>query len=376
VLAQVVDATGLPLDEIPLFFTSTGGLLGSVNNFCQGNGTCSRGAPAADCTVDSDCPLLDPDALVTDGNGVVSDVLTLRLFGDPDDVTVTAKGTNLQGSAQVSKIVILGPADPQPFIQPNPTNGQRTGLPFTFDGSGSVIDPQTEAECYDWRIFASKPLFKDNVSGCEVCDTLPDPDNPPDVEYQGCVSDCSTRGPFQSIIGFTIGTEGNPLLDTTMQVLLRVSDDPTIVCNNTTPVDESKFGPNVDNEDYDIDCDTTDPIVTAGSDKSVSLSGDGNGQCDLGTGTCINDPSESCTVNDDCLVVTVGLTAAASDPEDTPPLDYLWDCGSGGVCNSVDCKQQSVSCSYSSTGPRTATVTVVNDCGRLSTDSVLINVTP
>jgi hypothetical protein len=42
-VAQIIDAGGLPVSDVPLVFTTDGGLLGTVDNFCADDGNCIRG---------------------------------------------------------------------------------------------------------------------------------------------------------------------------------------------------------------------------------------------------------------------------------------------------------------------------------------------
>jgi len=77
---------------------------------CGDRFVCTRSATA--CATDSDCPQLPPEAIVTDVNGVAVDTLTLRLFGDPDQVTVTAVGSGALATTTVTKVVDPGPPDP------------------------------------------------------------------------------------------------------------------------------------------------------------------------------------------------------------------------------------------------------------------------
>jgi hypothetical protein len=347
-VVQVVDPNGLPVDDLPLFFTSTGGLLGSLTNFCRSDGSCARSGDP--CNLDGDCPVPSSSTVTTNESGVAVDFLRLRLFGDPSQVTVTAKGTNLEGSATVDKIINLGAADPVPVILAQPATGQRTGLPFKFNATSSVFDPNVEPECYDWKITSNLKVFNAGATaGCVIC---PTPGSPV------CATQCVARGPdsVDAIVELTIGTEGDQSLDQTLSVTLRVSDDPTINCDLVSyvpAVDDPKFGPNIASVNYDIDCDTTDPSANAGSDFSVSLSGDGIDG-----------------------VVAVSLNGSGSDPEDVPPLEYSWNCGSGGVCSPAACDTQSVTCEYASQGFKTAVLTVRNDCGREDTDTVQITVQP
>lgn len=316
-VAQVVGPGGNPLPGVPLFFTSTGGLLAS------GSGG-------------------QITAVTTDANGVAIDELTLRLNEDPDEVTVTVKGTGIQASRTVSKVVNLGPVDPVANIDANPPDGQRLGLPFQFDGSGSTFDPQVELECFEWSILSSKLVFdSDENLGCAPC---PNPSNP-----AFCRKSCVGRGPNLSVLTLSVGDVDNvsPTQDQDLAVTLRVSDDPTISCvNGTLPQQEdAKFSPFPDTLSYQIRCDLTDPIVEAGNNQSGSLA---------------SGP------------VSFNLQAIASDPE-YPNLSYQWTCGAG-TPEPPSGIGQSITCTYDSPGPHTAIVTVTNDCQRQASDSVTLTV--
>jgi hypothetical protein len=322
IVAQVVDATGQPLDEVPLFFTSTGGLLDSVNNVCQTDldvPVCSRSEPEVACTVDSDCPLETPDALETDGNGVASDVLTLRLFLDPDNVVVTAKGTNVEGRAEVSKNVNEGPIEPVALIAVTPTNGQRSGFPFALDGSGSTFDPQVTATCFEWRIV-------------------------------GVDGETIIRGPNEQIVsGLIFGVQDDPADEDDLTIELNVSDNPNITCstNPAIPAEPELFSDlGGDVVSYLIRCDFTPPQVDPIGDEERSINGDGDGNS-----------------------VSITLTANAFDPQSTdngpgdPGLTYTWDCDNAAGDVQVGA---TVSCEYANLGEKSPQVTVRNRC-QLST---------
>ncbi len=85
-IAQVVDAGGLPLGNIPLFFTTSGGLLASADNICIEN-VCSR-TGAMNCPV-VPCVAAAPLAIETNSRGVATDTRELRFFLDPESVEVS-----------------------------------------------------------------------------------------------------------------------------------------------------------------------------------------------------------------------------------------------------------------------------------------------
>jgi hypothetical protein len=309
-----------------------------VDNYCTNAGLCSRSL--VPCAFDGDCSVLAPEVVETDSNGIATDILTLRLIEDPDSVVVTVKGSTLLTNHTVTKTVNLGPADPVASIVSDPPLGQRTGLPFQLDGTASTFDPQVNPECYDWSILSNKAVFDAAAgAGCVTCNLL---------IPSSCRTQCTDRGPALSILTLAIGTVGAADLDQDLAVTLRVSDDPSIVCNNTQPVDESKFSQFSDTESYLIRCDLTDPLVEAGPDRFESLSAN-NGTVEL------------------------TLTATASDPEDTE-LHYNWDCGNGQGQQGDGLS--TVTCTYTTEGTNTATVTVQNDCGRAAQDSLIVQINP
>jgi hypothetical protein len=330
-IAQALHASGLPVGEIPVFFTSTGGLLGSVHNVCDAAGQCTRsGGP---CSNDDDCPVLPPEAVETNASGIATDSLTLRLIEDPDEVVVTAQALGATASTTVQKIV-TGPANPVAVISATPSGGQLTGLPFLLDGSGSTFDPEVDGiTCYDWSIVSSNAPFEPGDS-CVPCSGA------------GCTAACSTRSAVDPIVVLTIGQQGNPDLDQDLTVTLRVSDDPSIVdeCTDSGMPDDNKFSASVDTISYLIRCDLTDPMVDAGPDVFASLGGEGQ--------------------------VPVALSAVAFDPED-PDLDYVWNCGNG-----TGGTEQTVTCVYETAGVFAASVTVENDCGLTSEDSLVVTIVP
>ncbi len=329
VIAQLVDSTGLPVDDIPLFFTTTSGLMASTSNVCGSGGACTDGNP---CLSNADCPDL-PDVVETNENGIATDVLTMRLLEDQSTATVVVKGTSLEASVAITKTVYLG-TDPVAHIVATPAVGQRTGLPFSFDGSSSTTDPNLDVECFEWEIASSLDVFDPFAAGCAPCAV-------PGTAL--CSDSCTDRGKAKNILSLKIGSVGDSTLDQDLLVVLRVSDDPTIVCTNSAPADPGKFGPFPATLSYTIRCDTTPPTVNAGGNQSGSLSASGG-------------------------VVSLGFSASASDPEDTQ-LDFLWDCGNG-----TGGTQQSVTCSYTNQGVFTATVTVTNDCGIQAQDSLVVTI--
>jgi hypothetical protein len=251
-------------------------------------------------------------------DGIAFDTLTVRLIEDPDTVQVTAQISNASATFDVTKNVNLGPTDPVPIIDADPADGQRTGLPVLFSAADSTFDPQVEIECYEWKI-------ESNIAG----------------------SDELVRSPSAITLVRTYGSVGQTGQEQDLAITLRISDDPTAAawCTATGTPPANAFGPNEDTKIYPIRCDLTDPFVQAPSNQTRSLA--------------TENPAN------------VTLTAVASDPEDFDGLVYDWDCGNGGGGSS-----SSVICQYTTPGSYTATVTVVNDCGRTAQDSLTVTINP
>lgn len=310
-IAQIVDESGEPVNAVPVFFTTTSGFLNSVNNACL-VGSCTRTGDA--CVSDLQCPVLPPEPVLTNTSGIAVDVLTLRLIEDADVAGVTVQTTSLSAQTTVDKVVNLGPIDPVPIIIAQPGLGQRTGFVVTFNGSGSQVDPLVDPECYEWTIDS-------NINS----------------------SDELVRTTTMSVINRTYGTTNDPFSEQDLAITLRVSDEDTFLCSTGVTPPDGVFGPNVATLSYSIRCDLTPPIVEAGPDQTRSLS--------------------------DQSPAVVTLTATASDPESPSDLTYVWACGNGQGGN-----QETVTCSYTSVGTFTATVTVQNACGLVTQDSLVVTI--
>jgi hypothetical protein len=319
IYALILDKGGQPLKDIPVIFTSTAGRLDS-ENFCNISNECTRTGAA--CTDDTDCPPPSTPAVKTNDEGVAIDRLTLRLFQDTAATAdVTATTSVISQKVTVTKIVALGPVDPVAVITANPASGQRTGLPFSFDGSSSTFDPQVELTCFEWVITSNLDWTGGECIGL-------------------CVGKTQTiRGPDKASITLHVDED-----QVDLSAQLRVSDVDNVVCNNVTTPSSNDFS-KPKTISYQIRCDLTDPVVDAGPNQFASLAAH-NGE------------------------VPITLTATASDPE-SGPMDYQWDCGNGEGGS-----QQSVVCTYTSEGIYTAKVIVTNDCGRASQDGLNVNINP
>ena len=99
IAAQIYSASGFPISGVNVGFTTTGGQLLSSDNSCESS-SCRISGDS--CTTNGDCPAVPPETVVTNGNGVAIDVLTLNL-NDPASVEVSAFSGILTGSATVRK---------------------------------------------------------------------------------------------------------------------------------------------------------------------------------------------------------------------------------------------------------------------------------
>ena len=294
ITAQVVDGSGFPLKDIKLFFSTTGGILSSAG-----------------------------ETLETNNNGIVSDLLTLRLIEDPDTVSVSVQSTNLVGRVDVEKTINLGPADPQAVIEADPPLNQNTGKPVSFDGSNSSFDPLVELECFDWTLDST-------VTGIT-----------------------RHRGKFESFITETFD------VDQFVNVVLRVSDETDINCATCSdlqgstpcglldPADVAKLSIFTDSVNIEIRCDFTSPVVDAGPNQTRTFPAGGS--------------------------VAVELNAVASDPDSPDFLEYSWECGNG-TGTSFTLNDSSATCVYDEENAAgyQVKVKVRNECGLISTDTLTV----
>lgn len=294
IIARIFDASGFPASGIDVFFTSSGGTLASN--------------PAG----------ADPIPIKTDGNGNAFDTLTVTL-ADPTSIDVAAIAGSLTEAITVSKTIASGNVQPQAVITAQPTNpnAQRVGQPVTFSGINSS-DPDGEITCYKWTITSSVPASNQVVQGpsrTSVTKAYPD-EQLLTVKLQ--VSDSIDAA------SFCVDCQGDP-------------------ANCGAP--DANFSPfdDVLDPQYEIVCDLTSPLVFAGPDQNVTLTGG-----------------------------TVGVTldgSASNDPE-SGVTDYSWNCGNG----SASIAGAVVTCTYSSAGSFTARLTVTNGCAMNGTDDVTVTV--
>jgi hypothetical protein len=232
IIAQLLAESGTPLANIPLIFSSNGGLLGSVDNQCV-TGSCA--ATGGTCVLDADCPAVTPGSVETDSNGIAIDVLTIRLAEDPSEVTVMVRSTASSEMVTVGTNVSAGP---QAQINVTPQNGVRTGTPVTFLGVTQTGIPIT---CFEWTITSNIPSSNETVYTTE-----------PSIQR-------------------TYGTLDTRIGEQDLQVRLRVSGQRGS-CRANSGLPFSQFE---DTISYLVRCDFTDPSVNPGSDVVRSLSNSG-----------------------------------------------------------------------------------------------------
>lgn len=299
VSAQFFDTNGVPLSGIDVIFSTDGGELDSV----------PVGQPA--------------QSIESDGNGFVSDTLSVAI-GDPDDITVTVRSGTLSGDIAITKFE--RPANQIPFadIEIDPAGLIEKGTSVLFDGSGS-FDPDGDAiSCYRWKIETGENIVSPSPIPCT-------PANPRCEIIQGANAITISR---------TYAVEQD------IDVELRVSDDPLLACPNSGPalLDTDLNGVAAFLQ-TSVVCDRSNPVANAGPNQIVSLAGGSS--------------------------VVVSLNGAASVDSNSPIVNYSWSCGNGTSFNSV-----AGSCTYTSSGTFSATLTVTNDCGLVGQDTAVITVNP
>jgi len=247
-----------------------------------------------------------PVMVETDANGIATVYLTLTLIDD-SSIEIVARSGALTSSATVAKVVTAGNMQPEAYISAIPSNRQQLNIPVNFSGLSSLDPDNDDITCYKWTITSSIPA-EDKV-------------------LQGHVSVSIIERYNQEQI---------------LAVTLHVSDDPNYAafCNEcegdpaVCGASDSNFSPFFDSLDpqYQIVCDLTDPLAFAGSDLTVTLAG---------------------------ATVDVLLDGSSSRDPDSGPLQFEWDCNN----NTPHQFTEQVTCTYDSTGIKTATLEVTNDCG-------------
>jgi hypothetical protein len=301
ITAQIFDASNFPMEGVVITFTSSGGTL-YLESLLQNPGRLPAPAPV---TVE------------TDVNGIATLYLTISLTDD-STVDVTARSGAVTSSATVTKLVTAGNLLPEAYISAIPTNRQQVNIPVNFSGLSSLDPDGDDISCYKWTIISSVPA-EDQV----------------------------VQGHIRASITERYDVEQ------TLSITLHVSDDPAYAafcteCQGspaTCGASDANFSPYFDIIDpqYQIVCDLTAPLVFAGSDQIVTLSG---------------------------ATVDVILDGSNSRDDDSTSLDFDWDCGNGTMHQDTE----TATCTYSSAGTFTATLAVTNDCGMTASDPVRITV--
>jgi hypothetical protein len=294
IVARVFDASGFPAQGVDIFFTTSGG------------------------TLSSNPPGGDPTAVKTDSNGNAFDTLLLTL-ADPTSVDVGAVAGSLTEVVTVTKTIASGNQQPQAIITAQPTNpnAQRVGQPVTFSGINSS-DPDGEITCYKWTITSSVPANNEVVQGPSRTSVTNAYAEEQLLTVKLQVSDSIDAGSFCVDCQGTPGNCGAP-------------------DSNFSPFDD------VLDPQYEIVCDLTSPLVFAGPDQNVTLTG----------GT-----------------VNVILDGSASNDPESGVTDYSWNCGNG----TASIPGAVATCVYSATGQFNAELTVTNGCGMNATDDVTVTV--
>ncbi len=211
--ARLFDATNFPLQNVPVEFSSSAGVLSSASL---------------------------PEPPETDANGVVRDTLTVEL-GDDLDIDITAQSGSLVATVTVTVDPDTGNDQPTAEIDVDPPDGGQIGQSIFFDGRDSE-DTDGSITCYKWTIDSSNNA-EDKIEQGTTLSTI-------DESFPG---------------------------DRVINVTLQVSDDPTIasVCNRTSPeVDDAFFSPNSASiNGYVISCDPTPPTADAGANRNTTLIG-------------------------------------------------------------------------------------------------------
>ena len=312
--AQLLSSSGLPQADIPLFFTTNGGLLGSVNNQCV-DGFCAK--TGGGCAVDGDCPPVTSTSIKTNSNGIATDILTIRLADDPETVEVTVQSTVSSTTIQVGTNVNAGPSAQ---ITATPSNGARTGSPITF---GASTQSGVLITCYEWQISSSTPANSETIYA-----TTP-------------------------TINKRYGTPFTRTAEQDLTVQLRVSGQQG-TCGSGLPFSQFE-----DSISYRIRCDFTDPTADAGPNVVRSLANDAqNGVVSVALrATAFDD-------EDPCLLYTWDCDTAGTPPACDPNVTDC--CGVGA----------SVTCNYSTEGTFSPKVTVTNQCGRIAEDNLTVQINP
>lgn len=256
-----------------------------------------------------------PRAVKTDLNGVAQDRLTIGLLDD-DQIEVVVRSGLLEQSLLIEKRVLQGDQPPEAEIEASPAGPLQTGNFVTFFGDGSSDPDGDPITCYQWEVFSTTVSANDQV-------------------YQG-----TTRRSFSKRYD----------AEQVLTVILHVSSLPNDGFCTSCVGAPGSCGASIDNFDgiddsltYEVVCDPTPPNAVAPGDQTVQFTGGS---------------------------VMVPLSGAASTDPETGIASYSWNCGNG----TADVAGASVVCTYTSPGTYSATLTVVNGCGDVDTDSTTVRV--
>jgi hypothetical protein len=302
ILAQVYDASNYPVQDANVIFVTTGGTMASA------------GEPGS-----------DPQALVTDINGVVTDTLTLTV-ADDNSVTVSAKSGTLISDVVVTKTLNTGDIAPVAVADVDPPIEQTQGAEVAFIGSGS-FDADGEIWCYQWEVTNNDPLL------------------PPVIFF----NDTATT---------EIYTLGATQTQKFVNAILRVSDDPDLAaeCGSRDPVlDPSRFRGTASVTNYRIACDTAGPnaVISGSNPRTARLAPDSaTNDCPDGVASCA-----IVELRGDASTSTSGIQS------------YEWDCGNG-----TSQSGPIVECIYNTIDEFDVTLTVQNNCNQVDNAAIKVNV--
>jgi len=277
IVATVLNVGGAPQSGLTVYFSNTSGVLAS------GTG-----------------------GVMTNGNGIASDVLTVR-SQDTAEITVTASSGSLTQTVKVTKTTAAVNRPPVAVIVATPAAQQTKNKTVVFDGS-STSDPDTGdfISFYRWVITSTNP------------DTAENPIIREGAGVSGVSFPSLTTGTFQNVQDLT--------------VVLQVTDNRGATSQATIPY-----------KIVAVNCsaNTKPTAVIAGAPTQQVFGAAGSTQTFLLDGTLSFDP-------------------------ETPVIEsYTWNCGNGSIPSPQGVPPSKAVCRYLvDATPRTYTATlVVSDKG-------------